>query len=208
MSLTIVVIDKTCESMIIISDKRASNFKGRHIWFGNDDFIKHHIINEKVCFHPGSFILADNKPARRLALLLQFSNQSTAKLIDIVAQMDRQYTNVEGQIIHDPATLCGLTDDNKFFIMSCQPDDSLTFSKEEFGKYTLTIQTNGEHLQRPAGEYLAFRINKKGDTLLEALKRTVKFVSTIEKTVSPTYIYTVINKEKQWQQLAASQPGK
>jgi len=180
--------------MVIISDKRLTKFEGKRLFFGNDDFIKHHIINKNLCFMPGSFMRADNQPAKRLATLIQFADYPTSKLIKIVELMDRRYVNIDGQLTHDHAILCGLTDENTFFIMCCQPDGSFTCQLEKAGRYTLSIATNGEHLQQPTGEFLAHRINEKGDSLLEALKRTVKYVSTIEKTVSPTFTYSIISK--------------
>lgn len=195
MSLTIVAIDKAADKMIVISDKRETIFRGKEQWFGNDESIKHHSINEKLCLMPGSVFTQENQPDKRLALLLQFSNLPTAQLRKIIEQMDRRYTNVDGQVVHDHVILSGLTDQNTFFILGCQPDGSFTKVCESPGSYQLTIATNGEHLQQPAMEYLAKRINDKGDTLLAALKKTVKYVSSIEKTVSPSFIYTIIKKQ-------------
>jgi hypothetical protein len=109
--------------------------------------------------------------------------------------MDRRYRDVNGNIIHDQAFLAGLSDDNRFFVLCCQPDGSFTYVRESAGKWNLTISTNGEHLHQPIGEYWAGRLNSKGDTLLDALKKTVKYASTIEKTISPTYNYTIIRKQ-------------
>lgn len=194
MSLTITVIDKTADQMIIISDKRLTGFKGKVTFFENDNYIKHHLINDRLCFSPGSYFNHESKPDQRLATMLQFSDKPSNLLFELAQRIERRYKNLDGFIIYDHIQLSGLNDNNEFFILSGQPDGSFTCTYEKIGNYKLTIMTNGDHLQRPIGEFLTERLIDKRETLLQALKKTVVYASKIESTISPTYNYSIIKK--------------
>jgi hypothetical protein len=50
MSVTLYVIDKDNDQMIVISDRRTSHYEGRIVTYLNDNAIKHHNINEKLVY--------------------------------------------------------------------------------------------------------------------------------------------------------------
>jgi hypothetical protein len=129
-----------------------------------------------------------------LPFLLQVAHLPSSTLCDVVEKMHRQYINVKHETAYDHVVLTGLSDDNKFFILCCQPDGSVNRIDESIGNYKLMIKTNGEHLHEPILGYFTEKLIKEKRPLLESLKLTVEYASSIEKTISPTYHYSIINK--------------
>jgi hypothetical protein len=197
MSVTLYVINKDNDQLIVISDRRTSSFKGQHVTYKHDNAIKHHIINDKLILSPGSTECKDSRPDLRLATVLDFAHCSTEVIKNVVAGFDRRFRHRNGHIEHDAVVLAGLSDDNKFFVLAGQPDGRFTLATEhpETGAYTLVIASNGDHIQPLIGKFIYKRLYERHDTLLQALKHTIKFVSTIDPLVGETYHYTIIKKK-------------
>jgi hypothetical protein len=76
-----------------------------------------------------------------------------------------------------------------------QRDGRFTLSTEQIGSYQLVIASNGDHLQPMIGNFLHKRLYEKNETLLEALKKAIKFTSKLDPLVGETYHYTIIKKK-------------